>query len=203
MQSVDKLAFRNMKNLLLLMAMMSLSVSNLLAQQFTKKQIDSVKSSCDSISGPGKKVIGDGRGGWRSGSDGILYSGAYAADPRWRPMAHTYFSGNAVKDGLLPPIKPLLELHLRDTQICLGPDGNYYMTGASGDNIWAYAAGIELWKSDDLRHWQYMGLIWSIEKDGIWERKWRNLHDKPARAIWAPEIHYIHGNYFITTNRLK
>lgn len=164
---------------------------------FTPEQIEAIRTSCDSISGPGKPVIGDGSGGWRSGSNGVMYSGAYPADPRWTPMPASFSSGSVVKKGLLPPIKPLLELHLRDTRICLGGDGYYYMTGSSGDNIWAYAAGLELWKSKDLKNWSYMGLVWSIEKDGTWEKKWQNLHGKPARALWAPEIHYVKGNYFV------
>jgi xylan 1,4-beta-xylosidase len=164
---------------------------------FTPEQIQAIKLSCDSISGPGKPVKGDGHGGWRSGSDGVMYNGEYPADPRWKPMAASFTSGSVITDGLLPHIKPLLELHLRDTELCLGGDGYYYMTGSSGDNIWAYAAGLELWESRDLKTWTYMGLVWSIEKDGIWEKKWQNLHGKPARALWAPEIHYIKDNYFI------
>lgn len=164
---------------------------------FTPEQIQAIKLSCDSVSGPGKPVIGDGSGGWRSGSNGVMYRGAYPADIRWKPMDLTYTNGSAIKRGLLPPIKPLLELHLRDTQLCLGGDGNYYMTGSSGDNIWAYAAGVELWRSPDLKNWTYLGLVWSIEKEGAWEKKWQNLHGKPARALWAPEIHFVKGNYFI------
>jgi xylan 1,4-beta-xylosidase len=176
------------------------SICALFAQNgtnFTIRQIDSIKNSCDSVSGPGKKVIGNGGGGWRSGSDGVMYSGAYPMDKRWRPMDASFTTGSVVKDGLLPPIKPLLELHLRDTEMCLGGDGYYYMTGSSGDNIWAYAAGAELWRSKDLKKWTYLGVVWSIEKDGTWEKKWQNLHGKPARALWAPEIHYVKGNYFI------
>ncbi len=191
-----------MKNkAIIITAILLFAISNtLLAQndtRFPAKRIDSIKASCDSISGAGKKVIGNGGGGWRSGSDGVMYSGAYPADPRWKPMDASFTSGSVITDGLLPPVKPLLELHLRDTQICLGGDGYYYMTGSSGDNIWAYAAGAELWRSKDLKTWAYIGLVWSIEKDGTWEKKWQNLHGKPARALWAPEIHYIKGNYFI------
>jgi beta-xylosidase len=187
------------KRLLLNITLLAISY-NAFAQNrtnFSKKQIDSIKASCDSISGPGKPVIGNGGGGWRSGSEGIMYSGAYPADPRWEPMNASFTTGSVIKNGLLPPIKPLLELHLRDTRICLGGDGYYYMTGSSGDNIWAYAAGAELWRSKDLKKWDYMGLVWSIEKDGTWEKNWQSLHGKPARALWAPEIHYVKGNYFI------
>lgn len=164
---------------------------------FSPKQIQTIKLSCDSISGPGKPVIEDSHCGWRSGSDGVLYNGVYPADLRWKPRYALFTSGSVITDGLLPQIKPLLELHLRDTQLCLGGDGYYYMTGSTGVNIWAYAAGLELWKSKDLQKWTYIGLVWSIEKDGIWEKKWQNLHGKPARAFWAPEIHFVKDNYFI------
>jgi xylan 1,4-beta-xylosidase len=110
--------------------------------------------------------------------------------------------GSAVKDGLIPNLKPLIpELQLRDTIVILGGDGNYYMTGSSGTDIWDFNDGIELWRSADLQHWDYAGEVWSFEKDGTWEKNWR-WHRKPVRAIWAPEIHYIKRlkNYFITTS---
>jgi xylan 1,4-beta-xylosidase len=163
---------------------------------FSQIQIDSVLKSCSGISGPGKLIVGDGGGGWRSGSNGVLYSGPYP-EPGWTSMSPEKFSGAVVKNGLLPPIKPLMELHLRDAVICVGGDGNYYLTGSSGNNIWAWAEGVELWRSPDLKSWSYLGLVWSIEKDGTWEKQWQNLHGKPARALWAPELHYIKGNYFI------
>ena len=106
-------------------------------------------------------------------------------------------TGSVVKDGLLPAIKPLLDVQMRDPSICLGGDGNYYLTGSTGMDIWDHNDGIELWRSPDLKKWDYLGLVWSIERDGTWEKQWRDLHGKPARAVWAPEIHYLHGNYFI------
>lgn len=148
------------------------------------------------VSGPGSPVIGDGSGGWRSGSTGVVYKGANPK-PEWSLAWGNYTTGSAVKSGIVPPIKPLIEAHVRDTVIILGGDGNYYMTGSTGDNVWWFNDGVELWRSKDLKKWDYLGLIWSIEKDGTWEKEWRNLHDKPARAIWAPELHYIRGNYYI------
>ena len=148
------------------------------------------------ISGPGTKVFGDGSGGWRSGSAGVIYKGANPK-PEWSNAYGDYFSGSAVKSGIVEPIKPLIEAHIRDTVIILGGDGNYYMTGSTGDNIWWFNDGVELWRSKDLKKWDYLGLVWSIEKDGTWEKEWRDLHGKPARAIWAPELHYIKGNYYI------
>src|SRR5579862_6536068 len=79
--------------------------------------------SASGTSGAGKPVEGNGWGGYRAGNEGLS-----KASP----------SASVVKDGLLPPIKPLWELHLRDTVICLGGDGHYYMTGSSGDNIWDF-----------------------------------------------------------------
>jgi xylan 1,4-beta-xylosidase len=106
-------------------------------------------------------------------------------------------TGSAVKKGLLPPIKPLLDLHIRDTVICLGGDGNYYMTGSTGDNIWDFNDGVELWRSPDLKKWEYVGLVWDMHKEGTWEKEPRDLHGKPTVTVWAPEIHYVKNNYFI------
>lgn len=108
----------------------------------------------------------------------------------------------AVKAGLIPNLKPLIpDMQLRDTIVILGGDGNYYMTGSSGSDIWDFNDGIELWRSADLKKWDYVGEVWNFDKDGTWEKNWR-WHHKPVRAIWAPEIHYIKRlkNYFITTS---
>ena len=109
-------------------------------------------------------------------------------------------TGSAVKDGLIPNLKPLIpDMQLRDTIVILGGDGNYYLTGSSGANIWDFNDGIELWRSADLKKWDYVGEVWSFDRDGTWEKSWR-WHRNPVRAIWAPEIHYIKrlNNYFIT-----
>jgi xylan 1,4-beta-xylosidase len=148
------------------------------------------------ISGAGEPVVGEGRGGWRSGASGVLYKGAHPK-PGWDTNWGDHANGSAVKEGLIPPIKPLLELHLRDTVIRLGGDGNYYMTGSTGDNIWDRNDGVELWRSPDLKQWDYLGLVWSIERDGSWEKEWKQLHNQPARNVWAPEIYFIKSNYFI------
>lgn len=71
------------------------------------------------------------------------------------------------------------------------------MTGSCGDDIWTQNDGVELWVSADLRSWDYLGLVWSFEKDATWQREWRH-HHHPVRALWAPEIHYVKGNYYIT-----
>lgn len=106
-------------------------------------------------------------------------------------------AGSAVREGLMPSIQPFVNAQVRDTQICRGGDGRYYMTGSTGDDIWKENAGVELWVSDDFTNWKYIGLVWSFDKDGTWQKEWR-FHRQPVRALWAPEIHYVKGNYFIT-----
>ena len=149
------------------------------------------------ISGAGHPLTPEsGSGGWHSGSAGVAYKGSFPPSYPTQPWLN-YATGSAVKNGLLPPILPLIDVHVRDTIVCLGGDGHYYMTGSTGDNIWAFNDGVELWRSPDLKKWEYLGLVWSVEKDGTWERRWRTLHDLPSRAVWAPEIHYLRGNYFL------
>ena len=136
------------------------------------------------VSGPGEPVQGAGLGGWRTGSAGVQYKGAHSK-PGWQLDwdEKGWSTDKVIELGMLPPIKPIWELHLRDTSICLGPDGNYYMTGSGGDNIWDKNDGIELWRSADLKKWDYLGLVWSYAKDATWQ--------KSTHYVWAPEIHYL------------
>jgi hypothetical protein len=131
------------------------------------------------ISGPGQPRTESWQRGWVSGMAGKVEATPARA------------TGSVVRDGLLPPIKPLLNLHIRDTVVILGGDGNYYMTGSTGDNIWDFNDGVELWRSPDLKKWDYLGLVWNIFKEGTWEKIPRSLHGKPVVTIWAPEIHYL------------
>lgn len=149
------------------------------------------------ISGPGEKAtLASASGGWVSGLPDVRYKGP---TPRRYPCAPwgNADSGAAVQAGLLPPIRPLHDVHIRDTIVCRGGDGYYYMTGSTGDNIWAMNDGVELWRSRNLADWDYVGLVWSIERDGVWEKAWRARKGVAFRALWAPEIHYIRGNYYI------
>lgn len=95
-------------------------------------------------------------------------------------------------------IRPLFDVHLRDTCICNGNDGFYYLTGSIGDDIWDHNDGIQLWRSADLRLWEDLGIVWSFERDATWQKQWRVHHNKPIRSIWAPEIHHIKGNFYLT-----
>ena len=121
--------------------------------------------------------------------------------PQWYRY-NEQVTGSAVKAGLIPNLKPLIpDTQIRDTIVILGGDGNYYLTGSSGADIWDHNDGVEIWRSPDLKKWDYLGLVWSFEKDATWEKNWR-WHHKPVRALWAPELHYLKSkkNYFITTS---
>lgn len=178
---------------------MALSLSSAVAQEKFIPSPQDVEWAMQfkSVSGPGMAVEGDGWGGWRSGTDGVKYVGNNPR-PEYTASDMDMASGSAVTKGLVPPIRPAMELHLRDGVVTLGGDGNYYLTGSSGDNIWAYAKGIELWKSADLVNWEYVGLIWDMDKEADeWVRNWRKHPKRAVRAVWAPEIHYIKNNYYI------
>jgi xylan 1,4-beta-xylosidase len=149
------------------------------------------------VSGAGFPVTtASAHGGWRSGSSGVAYQGEHPYPFPTLPWDN-YSTGSAVTNGILPAIRPLIDVQVRDTIVCHGGDGNFYMTGSTGENIWAYNRGVELWKSPDLVKWTYLGLVWDMDKEGTWEKPWRDLHGKPCRAIWAPELHFLRNNYYI------
>lgn len=176
-----------------------LAIQKISAQdQFVPLAKDTIRAKqYQPISGAGYKVSGEGFGGWRSGTDGVRYQGDHPR-PEYNLDFKGMAKGTAVEKGLLPPIKPAVELHLRDGVVTLGGDGNYYLTGSSGGNIWAHTAGVELWKSKDLKDWEYLGLVWDIDKEAEdWVKAWRKHPKTAVRAVWAPEIHYIKNNYYI------
>jgi len=149
------------------------------------------------LSDPGFPVdAASAHGGYRSGSSGLAYQGQHPYPFPTLPWDN-YATGSAVTSGILPAISPLIDVQVRDTIVCRGGDGNFYLTGSTGENIWAYNRGVELWRSPDLKSWHYLGLVWDLDKEGTWERPWRDLHAKPCRAIWAPELHFIRNNYYI------
>ena len=71
-----------------------------------------------------------------------------------------------------------------------------------------------LWRSADLKIWENLGLIWSLDEDATWQGKPKvyetdeiyenksingDTLDNKFRAVWAPELHYIKSlkNWFI------
>lgn len=120
-------------------------------------------------------------------------------------------------------VEPAFDYWMRDTYVMAGPDGYYYMTGSTADpdrefpgqvHCWDWNDGLYLWRSEDLKSWESLGRIWSMEEDGTWQKnpkvygkgeKYRKLSingdplDNRFLAVWAPELHYIRsaGNWFI------
>ena len=101
------------------------------------------------------------------------------------------------------PAVMLFDYPIRDTSICRGPDRTWYLTGTTGyPEWWITNEGIRVWKSNDLKQWEPLGLVWSFEKDATWQKGAnhddRNHDDRKfRRAIWAPEIHYIKGTFYL------
>lgn len=95
----------------------------------------------------------------------------------------------------LPGLRRLFEFPVRDTSVCVGPDHAYYLTGTTGHPAWwTRNEGIRIWRSTDLTNWVPLGLVWSFEKDATWQKPVK----AGRRAVWAPEIHFIKGTFWLT-----
>ena len=104
----------------------------------------------------------------------------------------------AAPQEALPAIKPLFDFPVRDTCICLGPEGIYYLTGTTGHPTWWQSnEGIRAWKSKDLKNWEPLGLVWSFEKNATWQKVRTDKAGRLTRAIWAPELHYFKDTFWI------
>ena len=117
----------------------------------------------------------------------------------WAPppisAAHASQPAPAVQN--LPPpkgLRKLLDEPLRDPSVCLGPDHTYYLTGTS-EPFWSYnnANGIRLWKSKDLVTWTPLGTVWRYGKS-----PWHAKYLQAKRPLWAPEVHYCKGTFWLT-----
>ena len=102
--------------------------------------------------------------------------------------------------------QPVIDVMMRDAEICKGGDGAYYMTGTTGDKdfmlpgpkSWLISKGIQVFRSVDLKNWKSLGYVWTFEKNGTWQNEFGTFDGRgPARGIFAPQIHYIKGKYWI------
>ena len=124
----------------------------------------------------------------------LLTLSAWASEPTGPADANS----DANTPVLPKDLKPLFDYPVRDTCICVGPDRTYYLTGTTGHPTWWQTnEGIRMWKSRDLKKWEPMGLVWSFEKDATWQKGKVGKDGKFRRAIWAPEIHYVKGNFYL------
>jgi beta-xylosidase len=100
----------------------------------------------------------------------------------------------------IPPAKPLVEVAMRDPSICRGPDNTYDLVGTTGKDMWHRNDGIEMWKSRDLKDWEYVGLVWTFAKDAKadWQKGKLNPDGtRTPKPLWAPELHYIQGQWYL------
>lgn len=99
------------------------------------------------------------------------------------------------------PLPPAGSVNIRDPQILTAPDGFYYLTGTtSKQNL--RAPGLRIWRSKDLENWEPMGdehgVVWYVD-----EAEWTSepfevgAMPHPVHDFWAPQIHFIKGDYYI------
>ena len=97
-----------------------------------------------------------------------------------------------------------LNERVRDPFILKGPDNMYYLTGTTGGSHWGDTVGIKLWRSKDLAEWESLGFVWTLYGDGKTADSWhfkqkiRQPDFKNPYAIWAPEVHYMNGTWWLT-----
>jgi len=121
------------------------------------------------------------------------------------PLAHVAHAERAAPVPALPALQPLFDYPLRDTSICVGGDGQYYLTGTTGaPDWWAVTGDIQVWKSSDLATWtpvvehpRRRSVVWNIDREGTWEKPIPLRDGAPFRPLWAPEITYLKGTYWI------
>ena len=100
---------------------------------------------------------------------------------------------------------PIIREPTRDAQVCLGPDGRYYLAATSGERdfffgpkYWLQNQGVMLRRSEDLVVWENLGYVWNFERDGTWNRDTGTIAGRgPARGIFAPEISYFNHQFWL------
>jgi tetratricopeptide (TPR) repeat protein len=120
-----------------------------------------------------------------------------------RSRLELYRQGKPFRDEIkkeLPAVGPptslrkLMDTPLRDPSICRGPEGTFYLTGTS-EPFWGFnnENGIRLWKSKDLKSWEAMGTVWRYGGS-----PWHKKYLEAQKPLWAPEVHYCKGNFWLT-----
>jgi beta-xylosidase len=89
-------------------------------------------------------------------------------------------------------LRKLMDTPLRDTSICQGPDGTWYLTGTV-EPFWGFNEGIKLWKSPDLTNWTALGFVWKYGAS-----PWHKKFLEAKKPLWAPEVHCLKGTFWLT-----
>lgn len=86
---------------------------------------------------------------------------------------------------------PNTQLPFRDTQI-IPDDSVFYAIGTSPPYWGGPNAGIKLYRSPDLRNWEYVSLLIDAAKldADVWYKD----------RFWAPELHRFNNRFFLTFN---
>jgi hypothetical protein len=112
------------------------------------------------------------------------------------------------------PLRMLFDVPVRDPNISVGPGGTFYLVATTEAatkkiSMWWENDGVRMWRSKDLVHWQVVtgagepnGFVWTFERDGTWSKAWKKSpfvspNGELRRALWAPEIHYFQGTFWI------
>lgn len=64
----------------------------------------------------------------------------------------------------------------------------YYLYNSAGRDLTGKGAGVLVYKSKDLEHWEGPHLVFTVPDD-IWAN--------PAHGAWAPEVHPYKGRYYL------
>jgi len=99
--------------------------------------------------------------------------------------------------GRMHAVKLVKDIFMRDPSICVGHDGAYYLVSTLGDPSAPPKGGLKMWRSTDLTNWDSLGYIWNWDKNATWQLN--RPKDEPERTevLWAPEVSYINGTYWI------
>ena len=77
------------------------------------------------------------------------------------------------------------DINIRDPFV-LPYDGKYYLYGTRGKTAWIKAYGLDVYVSDDLENWSSAHECFSVPEN-FWGEK----------EIWAPEVHYYNGSFYM------
>jgi hypothetical protein len=89
-------------------------------------------------------------------------------------------------------LRLLADMPLRDPSVCRGPDGTWYLTGTV-EPFYGFNEGIKVWSSKDMKSWSPLGFVWKYG-----ESPWHKRYLDKKMSLWAPEIHYLKGTFWLT-----